>query len=237
VGSFLRRKFSPRWSGSVGLTATHDDVVQKGTDRLYELLALPVSASYDSTGLTDVLQDPTHGVRTSFAFTPTQSFGARTFTFFTLQASASAYFDLSGGGRTVIALRGLAGSVLGASSLDLPPDQRLYAGGSATVRGFKYQSIGPRFSDGDPIGGASVDAVTLELRQRLFGNFGAAVFVDAGQAGAGSIPFTGAIRAGTGAGLRYYTPIGVVRGDVAIPLTRIANGDAFEIYIGLGQAF
>jgi translocation and assembly module TamA len=237
LGAFLRRKLSPQWSGSVGLTATHDDVKQKGTSRLYELLALPLTASYDTTGLTDLLRDPSRGFRASFAVTPTQSFGSRTFTFFTLQASASTYFDLSGTGGTVIAVRGLVGSVLGASNFDLPPDQRLYAGGSATVRGFKYQSIGPQFPNGDPIGGASVDAATLELRQRLFGNFGAAAFIDAGQASADSVPFTGTLRVGAGAGLRYYTAIGVLRADVAVPLTNVVNGDSFEIYIGLGQAF
>ena len=42
---------------------------------------------------------------------------------------------------------------------------------------------------------------------------------------------------GAGAGVRYYTPIGAVRLDFAIPVTRIPGGDTFEIYIGLGQAF
>jgi translocation and assembly module TamA len=37
--------------------------------------------------------------------------------------------------------------------------------------------------------------------------------------------------------VRYYTPMGVVRADVAIPLNRPPGGDTFGIYIGLGQAF
>jgi translocation and assembly module TamA len=41
-----------------------------------------------------------------------------------------------------------------------------------------------------------------------------------------------------GAGIRYYTPIGPVRFDFAVPLKHyIRNGDPFEIYVGLGQAF
>jgi translocation and assembly module TamA len=119
----------------------------------------------------------------------------------------------------------------------VPPDQRLYAGGSGTVRGFRYQSIGPLFADGDPIGGAAVDAASLEFRQRIGGNFGAVAFLDAGQASAGHVPFSDTIRVGAGTGLRYYTPIGVVRGDIAFPLNRPQGGDRFEIYIGLGQAF
>ena len=145
IGVSLRREFSPQWTGSVGLTVTHDNVAQQGVSHIYQLIALPVSATYDSTGLTNPLLDPTRGLRASLIATPTQSFGAQSQTFAILQASASTYFDLSGNGRSVLALRGIIGSVLGASTFDLPPDQRLYAGGSGTVRGFRYQSIGPLF--------------------------------------------------------------------------------------------
>jgi translocation and assembly module TamA len=146
VAGFLRRKFTPQWTGSLGLTFAHDDVTQEGTQTLYELVAAPITVTYDTTGITDVLRDPTSGLRASAAITPTQSFGAGSLTFFVLQASASTYFDISGNGRSVLALRGLAGSILGGSNLSVPPDQRLYAGGSATVRGFAYQSIGPQFA-------------------------------------------------------------------------------------------
>jgi translocation and assembly module TamA len=129
------------------------------------------------------------------------------------------------------------GSILGGSNLQVPPDQRLYAGGTATVRGYDYQSIGPRFADGKPIGAKSVDAATVEFRQRIGDDWGAVGFVDAGQASAGGAPFTGEVRVGAGAGARYYTPIGAVRADVAMPLTRGPHDAAFEIYVGLGQAF
>ena len=237
IGVSLRREFSPRWTGNIGLTITHDDVSQKDVDRSYQLLALPISATFDSTGLTNPLLDATRGMRASVVVTPTQAFGAQSLTFAILQASASGYFDLSGNGRSVLAIRGIVGSALGASNFDLPPDQRLYAGGSGTVRGYRYQSIGPLFSDGDPIGGTAVDAATIELRQRIFGNFGIVAFADAGQASDEGVPFTGTLRVGVGAGVRYYTPIGVVRADFAVPLNRPPDGDTFGIYIGLGQAF
>jgi translocation and assembly module TamA len=105
------------------------------------------------------------------------------------------------------------------------------------VRGFKYQSIGPLFPDNNPIGGTSIDAGTVEFRQRLFGDFGVATFADAGQVSADNAPFGGTLRVGMGVGLRYYTPIGPVRLDVAVPLNRPPGGDRFEVYLGLGQAF
>lgn len=236
VAGFLRRKFTPEWTGSVGLSYAHDNVTQEGLQTLYQLVAAPLTVTYDTTGITDVLRDPTSGWRASAALTPTQSFGGSDLTFFVLQASASTYFDLSDDGRSVLALRGLAGSILGGSNLSVPPDQRLYAGGSATVRGFAYQSIGPQFADGNPVGAKSVDAATIEFRQRIGEDWGGAAFVDAGQAGTGA-PFTGDVRVGAGIGARYYTPIGAVRLDFAVPLNPVPKGDKFEIYIGLGQAF
>jgi translocation and assembly module TamA len=235
--ALFRETFSPLWRGSGGVRLQHDLVTQQGQDHLYEVLALPVTGSYDSTGLDDPLADPLHGARLSLAVTPTQSFGPSSLPFLVLQASATGYFDVSGDGRSVFALRALAGSILGGSVFDLPPDQRLYAGGSATVRGFAYQSIGPKFPDGKPIGAKSVDAASLEFRQRVLEDWGAAVFLDAGQASAQGMPFQGTLRAAAGLGARYYTPIGVVRADVAVPLNRPRGGDAFEVYIGLGQAF
>ncbi len=233
----LHRKFSSLWSGSAGVTLSLDRVTQENTDRFYRLIALPVTASYDSTGLSDLLHDPIHGARASLAVTPTQSFGIDDLTFLVLQASGSTYFDLAGEGRSVLALRALAGSIMGASNLELPPDQRLYAGGSATVRGFAYQSIGPQFPDHKPMGAKSVDAATIEFRQRILEDYGAAAFVDAGQASAGGAPFSGAVRVGAGLGVRYYTPLGAVRADIAVPINRVRGGDSFELYIGLGQAF
>jgi len=159
-----------------------------------------------------------------------------------LQGSASTYFDFSSigwtaPGRSVLAVRGLVGSAQGATSFDLPPDQRFYGGGSATVRGLKYQSVGPLFADDEPEGGAAIDAVGVEFRQRVWGQLGAALFADAAQVSSGNTPFEGTLREGVGAGLRYYTPIGPIRVDVAVPVNKPPNGDSFELYLGIGQAF
>ncbi|HYS46723.1 MAG TPA: BamA/TamA family outer membrane protein, partial [Rhizomicrobium sp.] len=236
LAGFVRRKFSALWTGSAGLSLTQDDVVQEGTQTLYQLVALPITVTYDSTGIADALLDATTGLRTSAAVTPTHAFGGSDPSFLVMQVSAASYFDVSGDGRSVIALRGLVGSIVGGSNLEVPPDQRLYAGGSGTVRGYAYQSIGPQFPDSKPVGVKSVDAATVEFRQRIGEHWGAAAFLDAGQAGT-ETPFTGALHTGAGVGARYYTPIGAVRVDVAVPLRRERGGDAFEFYIGLGQAF
>jgi translocation and assembly module TamA len=236
IAGFVRRKFSLLWTGSAGLSLTHDDITQEGSSHLYELIAAPVTMSYDSTGITDTLRDPASGLRAALALTPTHAFGGNNVSFLVTQATASSYFDIAGDGRSIVALRATAATIFGGSNLSLPPDQRLYAGGSATVRGYAYQSLGPQFPDGKPVGAKSVDAATVEFRQRFGTDWGAAAFVDAGQAGSGT-PFTGQVYAGAGLGGRYYTAIGAVRVDVAVPLVHLPHGDSFELYIGLGQAF
>jgi translocation and assembly module TamA len=236
------RKLSPQWNVSIGTTLEQEQITQEGTIRDYTLMGLPLSAKYDSTGLKNPLDDATHGIRATVSATPTASLAAPSATFAILQASASTYFDLANLGATrpgasVFAVRGLVGAAEGASQFDLPPDQRFYAGGSSSVRGFKYQSVGPLFPDDNPEGGAAIDAATIEYRQRVWGPIGTAIFADAAQVSAQSSPFQGTLREGVGTGLRYYTPIGPIRIDVAVPLNRPPGGDRFELYLGLGQAF
>jgi translocation and assembly module TamA len=164
-------------------------------------------------------------------------------------------------GRSVLAVRALAGQAQGAGGYSsLPPDQRFYAGGSGTIRGYSYQLVGPVFyapellnglpvrtkagaavfvSTQIPTGGTTIAAGSLEFRQRFGANWGGAVFVDGGQVGNDSRQLPTDLKFGAGVGLRYYTPIGPIRLDFAVPLNQVAGVDegAFQVYIGLGQAF
>src|SRR6185369_5877333 len=60
----------------------------------YTLLALPITAIFNTTGLDSPLQDATHGMRVSFSVTPTFSIGNPNAKFFITQATGSLYFDL-----------------------------------------------------------------------------------------------------------------------------------------------
>lgn len=235
-GVSVRRRFTPEFSLTAGVQAQQSKVTQENVTRDYTLLQLPVSAIYDTTGA-DGLLDATHGIKAAGTITPSDSLRAPGAQFVILQASGSTYFDFGSAGRSILALRATLASVQGATTFELPPDQRLYAGGSATVRGYKYQSVGPKFPDLRPIGGTSLGAATVEFRQRFLSSFGAAVFVDAGEASASSAPFSGNLRLGAGAGIRYYTPFGPIRADIAVPLNKQRGDDGFEIYVGIGQAF
>ena len=235
----VKRTFSNPWTLSIGVSGERERVTQQNTTERYTLFGLPIVATYNSAN--DPL-NPTRGVRASLSATPTQVVGAGNVSFLALNASASTYIDAgaaAGGtpGRTVVALRGTAGHLAGASQLDVPADKRLYAGGSDTVRGYKYQTVGPVFPDNQPQGGTSMVAGTVELRQRIGKQFGAVALVDAGQVSASGWSFDGPWGIGAGLGARYYTSIGPIRLDLAVPVNKLPDSGSFQVYIGIGQAF
>ena len=230
----INRRISEHWTLSAGVLGEQERITQEGVTTTYNLIGLPLSARYDTT---TSLLDPTEGVRATLSATPMQSLTNKSGTFFIMQASGSTYLDLTNNGRSVVALRGLVGQISGVGVFGIPPTQRFYAGGSATVRGYRFQSIGPQFPSQRPTGGTAVSAGTVEFRQRFLDSYGVVGFIDAGQVSNDGAPFTSQWRVGAGAGVRYYTPIGPIRLDVAVPLNRQPGGDSFELYIGIGQAF
>jgi translocation and assembly module TamA len=234
AGVTFNRRLSAHWIASIGLFGEDAHFVQDAVGRDYHLLQVPLGLHYNTT---TSLIDPAAGTRVDAMLTPTESIGHPNATFTIAQVSAAQFFDLAAPGRSVLALRGLIGTVEGASTFAIPPDQRFYGGGSGTIRGYRYQSVGPELSNGKPSGGSAMSAGTVEFRQRFGADWGGALFVDAGQVSTTSTPFNGQFRAGVGIGVRYYTSIGPLRADVAIPLIHQNNSDPVEFYIGLGQAF
>jgi translocation and assembly module TamA len=243
----LSRKLSSIWTVSIGFSTSDEHIIQEEQTHDYTLLASPLTVGYDTTNLASPLVDPTHGLRGSVSVTPTLAIGHPNATFIISQAKIATFFDLNhlfpiDAGRSVLAARALAGIAQGAGEFSLPPDQRFYAGGSGTIRGYAYQSVGPQFvRDGTPSGGTKISSGSLEFRQRFGSNWGAVAFIDGGQVRANLTDVPGVtpegFRVGVGAGARYYTPIGPIRLDIAVPTKRDPGDGSFQVYIGLGQAF
>ena len=199
----------------------------------YQIAGLTFGGRYDGT---DSLLDPSQGWRANGAVTPSWSFSTSA-PFAPLRATASTYWDVFENRRSILAARGTIGSLLGAQLSDVPRHMRFYGGGGGSVRGYDYQSIGPRDERNKPSGGASLLEASVEWRQRIWGDIGGVAFVDAGTVGVTSAPDFSSLRVGVGLGVRYYTVIGPIRADVALPVVRQPNSSGYGLYVGIGQAF
>jgi outer membrane protein assembly factor BamA len=155
----LPRPIGKNFTASLGVQFTQEQVVQEGTTNDYSLLQLIAGLKYDNT---DNLLDPRRGLRGSLTLTPTVSFGGIAQSNFLIgQASVSAYFDLAGNGRTVLAGRALIARLWApARSMCLPTSAS--TGGSARGRGFRYQIHRAAISVQPPTGGTAVDAASIE---------------------------------------------------------------------------
>ncbi|TDR41678.1 autotransporter secretion outer membrane protein TamA [Tahibacter aquaticus] len=131
----------------------------------------------------------------------------------------------------------LRGSV-GTSWVDkfdvLPPDLRFFAGGDRSIRGYAYQTVGPeRIVDPTKapvvIGGKHLIAASAEYEYYFRSKWGIATFVDAGDAFSGT-KFHPKI--GTGIGLRWRSPVGMLRFDLGVPLREPKDGVQIHLVIG-----
>lgn len=227
------RVFSPRWQARLGIAGELSRITRNGITMDYQLVGLPLSILYNRAN-SDL--DPTEGYRIDLDVTPWVY--SRDF-FTVIRLTGRHYFDVGEPGRSVLATRASLGTEPAISIGGIPPDKLFYAGGGGSVRGFVYQSAGPRDNFNNPLGGASVVEANVEFRQRIGKSWGAVAFVDAGSAYPYFMPDFGlfAPRVGAGVGARYYTDFGPVRVDVGFPLNRRDGDPAFGIYVSLGQAF
>jgi translocation and assembly module TamA len=234
LGPVLERKFNPRLSGALGLQAEVAHLDGADTPHNVTLLGVPGTLTWSSV---DNTLDPTRGFRATAALTPTQSFRDQPATYLLARVTGSTYINLGAPGRSVLATRLSLGSLMGADLGEVPISRRFFGGGGGSVRGYAFQSIGPRNASDQATGGLSILEASVEMRQRIGESWGAAAFVDAGSVSPHSFGFVEQMRVAVGVGARYYTAIGPIRLDVAVPLIRDSHSGKWQLYIGIGQAF
>jgi translocation and assembly module TamA len=114
----------------------------------------------------------------------------------------------------------------------LPPSIRFFAGGDRSIRGYDYQSLGPVNEDGQVTGGNSLVVGSAELEYRFLEKWSGAVFFDAGNA---LRDFSGTIATRTGIGVRWISPVGLVRVDVGFGLQK--EGNPVRLHLSIGPDF
>ena len=134
--------------------------------------------------------------------------------------------QLTSGGKILFPL--LGGRVLMRTDLgytevndvtELPASIRFFAGGDSSVRGFAYESLGPEDSNGEVIGGRHLATGSLEYDHPLTEKWHLAAFTDAGNAFNDFDAFEP--RHSAGIGIRWRSPLGPIRLDIARALSLI----------------
>ena len=105
-----------------------------------------------------------------------------------------------------------AGAILTPSFQDVPYKLRFFAGGDRSIRGFDYQSLSPELG-GFLYGGETLAVGSLEYNYRFKPKIRGALFADAGNAYEKN--FSGETELGLGFGVRYDSPVGPLRVDIA----------------------
>jgi len=132
--------------------------------------------------------------------------------------------------RDRLILRASAGITSTGDFSALPPQLRFFAGGDRSVRGYGYQAIGPRNSFDRVIGGRNLLVASTEVEHYFTRNWGMAAFVDAGNAFDGTDYRP---RLGAGLGVRWLSPVGMIRVDVGTPI-RDDHAHGIQLHVVIG---
>ncbi|MGH8128322.1 MAG: autotransporter assembly complex protein TamA [Gammaproteobacteria bacterium] len=214
------------WQQSVSLNANRY-ISDIGSQSMTSVLLMPgISFSRIVANPPDY---PRHGYSINASFSGAAKTVASDDSFLRADISARFIFPL-GPGRVL--LHGEVGAIAASDFNDLPVALRFYAGGDSSVRGYAYQSIGPRNADGLVVGGKYLKIASVEYDFPIVGPWGLATFFDAGSA---SNSFTSSWNEGIGIGVRYRTPIGAVRLDFAHPIDHPELG-FYRIHLSIGLA-
>ncbi|GEO85780.1 outer membrane protein assembly factor [Ciceribacter naphthalenivorans] len=219
---------------TAGASLTYDNIDDAFGNNTYLTSGIPISYVRDTR---DNKLNPTEGINAALSAIPSYEVLGKTF-FSTFEGSVSGYYSLGADDRVVLAAKVSAGVLIGAGDLEsVPATRRFFAGGGGSVRGYAYQEISPLNAAGDPTGGRAYALGSFEARINVTKTIGIVPFLDIGSVTTALYPDFSDIRMGAGIGLRYQTPFGPLRLDVAMPLDRYDGGSKYGIYAGIGQSF
>jgi translocation and assembly module TamA len=232
--TILEYKFTRYSLASIGTSYKYSFVEQFESGDDYDLFSIPVSYEIDTR---DNHLDAQEGWRGVFLVEPFKDI-RNDDDFIKVVTEDRGYILLSRKRSFVLAGRFAAGAISGAGYDGIPADERFYAGGGGSVRGYEYQTAGAVTTNGVPVGGLSFLEVSAEIRVRPGEKMGYVLFVDGGRAFSDRLANTNdPLLWGAGIGIRYNMGFAPLRVDFAIPLNKRGIDDDFQFYISIGQAF
>jgi translocation and assembly module TamA len=234
AGMLVKRNLTRHIMGGTGLRYKHSRVEQLQEEEIFNYMIFPFIVNLDYRN--DRL-NPVRGGQLFVSPSFYKNLDASA-SFLKTGIEARLYKMLWKTPRLSGATRLTLGSVAGATTEQIPADERYYAGGGGSIRGYEYQAVGPQL-DGDPVGGTHLLEFSAELRIQPGSKLGYVVFVDGGTVYENLSEDVGrSLRYGAGLGVRWFTGIGPLRADLAYPLNADDDqAERLQFYISLGQAF
>ncbi len=230
----IEHQMSKKQRFNIGLAYQFSRVTQQNKiTENFNLISIPSRFSWD---FSDNFLEPTSGGRLWIDERPFYDLGSGA-SFHKQKIRYNHYVSLTASKDLILAGRVIIGNIWGAGMGDIPADLRYFAGGGDSVRGYNFQSLSPKNEQGQIVGGRSLLALSLELRSWVTESIGIVGFVDAGRAYASAYQDFGSLKMGAGLGLRYKTPIGSIRLDLARPLNKRKEDSEFQVYISIGHTF
>jgi translocation and assembly module TamA len=234
LGFGFQRRYSDRLTAEIAAGVDLSQIDSAFGRNDYAMAEIPFRVTYDAR---DDLLNPTAGYFVDARVVPYAGF-IDTVSGLQFQGDGRLYFGFGAEKDIVLAGRFQVGALVGPSLSEAPPFFLFYSGGSGTVRGQPYQSLGVDLGGGLRSGGRSFLGSSLELRGQVTDNIQLVGFYDWGYIGADSFADgSGNSQSGAGIGVRYLTPIGPLRVDVGTPLAGPPTSATALLYIGIGQAF
>jgi translocation and assembly module TamA len=231
--AFYERDINDELSIKLGGEVQFADERDVFGNETYLLTGVIGQVTYDTR---DDPLNPTKGINALLFAEPAYDIQGGNAMLFT-RGQISAYRALDDAARFVLAGRLGAGSIIAPSVRSIPAARRFFSGGGGSIRGYAYRNVGPR-RNGEVTGGRSFVEASGEIRMKATETIGLVGFVDAGNSFDAMYPdFSQGLKVGVGAGLRYFTPVGPLRFDIAVPLDPEKDDPDFAIYVGLSQAF
>lgn len=224
VGVRRSKRISSNWLRTLSLDLSYErfDV---GADSTRTRLTLPAVVFDHKRADRDIL--PTRGRRLTFELRGTTELLGSDTSFLQTIVSGRFIRPVSNGSRFLA--RATIGVTEKSEFGELPPSVRFFAGGDESVRGFGYNTLGPKDELGNVIGGSNLLVASIEYERHLRGNFYGAMFLDAGNAFDG---FDIDPALGAGFGVKWLSPVGPLRFYLAHPLNK--SDRSVRIHIRLG---
>lgn len=213
-------------------TMFNEPGLTEGIESYYKKQGFVFGGIYNNA---DPILDPVQGYAFSFNTKTNDLVIGKEMPFFRILAEFKTYLGLKKG--IVLGLKVKGGGIKRTDDKSfIPVEERFFAGGSHSVRGWSRSDLGPKDVDGIPIGGNSLFETSAEVRIDVGRKFKLAFFTDAGNVWLKSFSYAlNDLHYAAGAGIRIKTPIGPAGLDFARPVFEENKG--WQIHFNIGHTF